>query len=136
MKSILALGFPAGKPLYTTLQTKAMTAGTDTVVLEVPAGKRWLVYWAVLKNNSGVTIDCYIRINDDASTMLINIAAAGLADGALIGAPWKEGTADTAQLGHGAFPLVLDAGMELVFGWAANAGKSGNSYWFAKILEL
>lgn len=137
MDKILALTFPAGKIPYVARQTKAMTTGTDTESLTVPAGKRWLVCWGWMTNNSGAAITVRVSGLDASDIELGRLQyIAALANGGIARFPAREGTADNTILGSGAYPFLLDAGMKLSFVWGADAGKSGNSYCFAMIREF
>lgn len=126
-----------GTILYTALQIKAMTTGVDTVILTVPTGKRWLLHYGRMMNYSGATIgiSCYIK-GSGGSIIDYPISQAAAAHASKYSFPYKEGTERTNLLGHGAYPMLLDAGMSIAFQWNADAGKTGNSYWFAMIEEF
>lgn len=135
MDKVLSLTFPAGKILYTTIQTKAMTVGADTEDLTVPSGKVWLLHWGLLYNGSGAGIVCSIQVRD-ATGVLVTLESSTLADGADIQIPHKEGTEDLDIVGAGAYPVLLAAGQIIRLTWGADAGKSGNSQWYLMIREL
>jgi hypothetical protein len=134
--NVLALMFPGGKCLYTTRQTKAMTVGADAEALTCPAGKRWLVFWGFITNNSGQAININVEITDGTNIIGGILYQAAAANGATYGWPRNDTDEPAGGISCSAFPIPMEAGQVLNFRWAADAGKAGNSYWYAYILEV
>lgn len=126
-----------GQIRYVARQSKAMTVNLDKANITVPKGKRWLVHFGLIRNKSGAVINVGISVKGSSDkTISTIIPSTSIADGAELHFPWKEGTEQKSQLGHGAFPLLLGADQYLQFWWGADAGKSGTSHWFAQIEEF
>lgn len=129
--------FPAGKPLYTTRQSKAMTVGADTQTISVPTNKLMLVYWGWVTNNSGQNVDVTVTIEDSTPNEIARIRKESpLANGDWLEFPNEEGTRTINNLGNGAFPLLLFPGQRIKIVWAANAGKAGTSYYYIAALAI
>lgn len=136
MDKVLAVNQPAGSLVYTTRQTKAMTTGADTQTLTVPANHIWIVYWGRIGNNSGAAIDCRVQLQDDQNDFNGDFVIANLADGGDLVFPAWDSSSDPNEFGAGAYPFVIPEGWDIVLSWSADAGKSGNSYWFICIRQI
>ena len=129
--------YPAiGKILYSTRQTKAMTASQDNVDLTVPDNKIWWVHYIYIRNESTQTILCGVEIQDSSNNLLTTPFAANLSDNGTTMIPYKEGTEDIDRLGHGAWPILMTGGQILRIYFGAHASKADNGYWYAMIREL
>ena len=70
-----------GKPLMTSVLSKAMTTGADEIELQVPDNERWLVKRVYVKNGTlsagDLALTCELKDqNDVAMGKVINVSAA------------------------------------------------------------
>jgi hypothetical protein len=132
---VLALTFPSGSPILTTRQTKTMTVGADTVDLAVPTGKRWIVYRIWARNESTKNIVMTVNIRD-ASNIIGNLFTGTVNDDVNLNLPMVEGTNDPTVLGHGGWPLVMEAAQRIRITWGALAAKADNGYYYVEGLQF
>ena len=122
------------KANYTAVTLVNNTAKNQAVT--VPANKRWFLWGGFADNADDVARSFKISLFDADDQLIMRlIRSQSLAGPGEIMYPNTEAT--ILQTGHGAYPIVMDAGWYLAFYWAAGgASTGGTSHVTALVTEV
>lgn len=107
------------------VNTTALVNNTlKTVVVEVPAGKRWVVMGGMIENIDNVTRICQVIISNNADAIIFQIFYHSLATTIRGYFPMRH-----ADLFRTANPqiLILAAGQKIKFTWQAGGASAGGT---------
>lgn len=106
---------------------------TKNEALTVPATKRWYLMGGFILNGDDVARVCVITVRIPAgNTIMRLIKSQSIAAATDVYYPNTEASVD--QIGHGAYPIPLEAGTVINFQWTQGGASAGGTGKFAALV--